>query len=246
LRSYPNRQDLGRPWRVWDLDAEMRYWPVLEALPPDCDTVCEIGSGAAGLSTWTEATVIGVDPGSDDRHGDFRALPNLRRVLGSGSAIPLSDRSVSATVAVDTFEHIPPDERQQVVDEMIRVTRPGGRVVIIGPIGPEAAAGDRWLFDRLSNPGPAPDWSQWLVEHFEMGVPTVGEIAQLLARPRVERVISAGYLNVHLWRMMHSVAMKPRHHLGRLHGPVWGTFALIARRYRRGPFYRQMFVAYLS
>ena len=29
----PERPDLQRPWRVWDLDSELRYLPVVQALP---------------------------------------------------------------------------------------------------------------------------------------------------------------------------------------------------------------------
>ena len=64
----------------------------------------------------------------------------------------------------------------------------------------------------------------------------------LLESPRVVRVRSAGYLNLWFWRAMHLAALRgPR--LGPAHAPVWGPFARLARRYRRGPFYRWMFVA---
>jgi SAM-dependent methyltransferase len=237
-----NRQPLGRAWRIWDLDAEMRYWPVLAAIPPGEGAICEIGSGAAGLSSWTEREIIGVDPGSDDRHTDFVPLANLRRVAGDGARVPLADRSVAAAVAVDTFEHIPRADRQTVIDEMLRVTAVGGRVIVIGPTGPAAARGDAWLLDALRRRGPEPPWASWLEEHLELGVPTRDEMSTLLARPRVRCVTSAGYLNLELWRLMHLAAMRgPR--LGPAHAPVWGTVARFARRYRRGPFYRWMFVA---
>ena len=223
----------------------MRYWPVLDVLPHGDAPICEIGSGAAGLSSWTGRPIIGVDPGPDERHGGVIALPNLRRVVGDGAHVPLADGSVAATVAVDTFEHIPSSERARVVAEMIRVTQPGGRIVIIGPTGREAGEADRWLLQSLRNPGPEPPWAAWLEEHMTMGLPTVDEMTALLQGSRVGRLRSAGYLNVSLWRVMHTAAMSgPR--LGPAHVPVWGSFARVARRYRRGPFYRWMFVADLT
>ena len=245
MRTYANRQARGRTWKIWDLDAEMRYWPVLDALPPGQGPICEIGSGAAGLSSWTERSIIGVDPGSDERHGELVALPNLTRVIGNGARVPLEDESVSAVVAVDTFEHIPSHVRASVVTEMIRVTERGGRVIIIGPTGPGAAEADRWLLRTLRNRGPAPYWAVWLEEHVEMGVPSVDEMRSLLDNPRVSRVRSAGYLNLTFWRVMHLAAMSGLR-LGPAHAPVWGSFARVARRFRRAPFYRWMFVADLT
>ena len=75
----------------------------------------------------TPRTVIGVDPGADDRHGEVRVVPNFQRVEGDGSNIPLPDASVAAAVAVDTFEHIPNDGRAAVITEMKRVVADGGR-----------------------------------------------------------------------------------------------------------------------
>jgi SAM-dependent methyltransferase len=183
-----NRQPLGRSWRVWDLDAETRYWPVVDALPPSDLPICEVGSGSAGLASWTTRSIIGVDPGADERHTGFVHLENLRRVVGDGASIPLDDHAVCAAVAIDTFEHISPAARDGVVAEMIRVTAPGGRLIINGPTGPDAAAGDRWLTDALARRGPLPDWSLWLEEHFENGLPTDEEMAGLLQDERVVSV----------------------------------------------------------
>ena len=99
--------DMGRPWRIWDLDAELRYRPVVEALPAIDLPICEVGSGRAGIAAWTSRPVIGVDPGADDRHGDGERPANMTRVASSGARLPLGDSSVSAAIAVDTLEHIP-------------------------------------------------------------------------------------------------------------------------------------------
>jgi SAM-dependent methyltransferase len=244
MHAHANRQ-APRGWKIWDLDAEMRYWPVVDALPARNAPVCEIGSGPAGLSSWTERRVIGVDPGSDERHGELTPLPNLERVVGDGADLPLADRSVMAAVAVDTLEHIPHARRPAVVSEMARVTAPNGRIIIMGPTGAAAAQGDRWLLEMLTEQDPEPEWAVWLEEHLSNGLPTLAEMHALLALPRVIRVRSQGYLNLGLWRIMHLAAVRgPR--LGPAHSPVWGTFARLARRYARRPFYRWMFVADLS
>ena len=244
----PERPDLQRPWRVWDLDSELRYMPVVRALPQSTLPICEVGSGPQGLAIWTPRQIIGVDPGDDDRHGgvDGRPLANFERVRGDGAHIPLADGSVAAAVAVDTMEHIPNEHRQAVLEEMQRVTAPGGRVIIMGPTGPAAAEGDALLLERYRQAG----WDEgpivWLGEHLEYGLPTVEELVTGLAIGRASRITARGVYNLKLWTTMHRALLgefpMPRgHHL--VHHLVWAPFGALARRLRRGPFYRYLVVA---
>jgi SAM-dependent methyltransferase len=248
LKGSSARPDAARPWRVWDLDAELRYLPVVRALPESPLPICEVGSGPAGLAAWVGRDVIGVDPGPDARHGIARLPPNLTRLEGDGAHLPLADRSAGAAVAVDTMEHIAPAARRAVVDEMLRVTAPGGRVIIMGPTGPDAAAGDRFVHTRLCSLGVGDDVIGWLEEHFDNGLPTVEELTVLLSHERVERLTVRRYFNLRLWRVMHRAAMgdlprMPREHL--IHHLLWAPFAAVARRLHRPPCYRCLVVAQL-
>jgi SAM-dependent methyltransferase len=239
-------------WRVWDLDAEMRYLPVLGVLPADGSAICEVGSGAAGLARWTDRPVIGIDPGPDERHGELTVPANLTRVDGRGEAIPLDDAAVAACVAIDTLEHVPATMRAAVIAEMVRVTKPGGVVVLMGPAGAEAALADRRLLDTLHRRGTFGGWTVWLEEHLEFGLPTVEDLeTYLTANQRVNDVDVRGELNLRLWWAMHRAAMGvPRRgplrripHPTPVHAYVWTPLAVAARSYRRGPFYRYMLVA---
>ncbi|MCW2993583.1 MAG: hypothetical protein JWQ18_1078 [Conexibacter sp.] len=241
--------DVGRPWKVWDLDAELRYAPVARALPALDLPICEVGSGPAGLALWTDRSVWGVDPGADERHGGIVSPPNLTRVQSDGASIPLPDRAASATIAVDTFEHIPPAARQAVVDEMKRVTAPSGRVIIIGPTNAEAATGDRRVYDRWAAREDHGNILQWLGEHFENGLPTVEELVGLLGTDRVAAVHATGVFPLRMWWIMHRATLgdfpQPRgFHL--IHHLTWGPFGWVARRLHRGPYYRWMVVADLT
>jgi SAM-dependent methyltransferase len=238
--------DMGRPWRIWDLDAELRYRPVIDELPALDLPICDVGSGRAGIAAWTTRPVFGVDPGEDDRHGTGSAPPNMTRLHSDGAHLPLDDRSVAAAVAVDTFEHIPPGQRQAVVDEMKRVTADGGRVIIIGPASPEAAQGDRRLLERWTASDPENQVVGWISEHLEHGLPTVAEIEQMLGHERVRSVRSRGVFNLHLWWLMHRRAMNDFPHVRgshRVHHLAWGAVGVAARRWPRGPFYRHLVVA---
>ena len=252
-RSLSELRHIDPAWRIWDLDAEMRYQPVLDALANVDGVVCEVGSGAAGIARWTSRSVIGVDPGPDERHGGVRAPANLERVMGSGEAIPLPDESVAACVATDTIEHIPRELRERVVAEMVRVTRSGGRVILIGPTGAHAAAADRRLLDLLHRRGVYGGWTTWLEEHLSFGVPSIEELEGHLRRQsRVGSLSVHGALNLRLWWLMHRGAMgllprvRPLNripHPTPVHPWLWAPVAVLARRYRRPPHYRYMFVA---
>jgi SAM-dependent methyltransferase len=238
--------DMGRPWRIWDLDAELRYRPVVEALPAIDLPICEVGSGRAGIAAWTSRPVIGVDPGADDRHGAGVQPPNMTRVRSGGARLPLGDSSVSAAIAVDTLEHIPPADRQAVVNEMKRVTAPGGRVIIIGPAGTEAAIGDRRLLDRWMASDPDNPVVGWLSEHVEHGLPSVAELVGLLGRERVTGIRTRGVFNLRLWWLMHRRAMEDFPQVRgshRVHHLAWGIVGVAARNWQRGPFYRHIVIA---
>ena len=254
-RRISDLRNVDPRWRVWDLDAEMRYQPALEVLPPGAGDICEIGSGAAGIARWTTRPVIGVDPGPDERHGGLVAPANLRRVMGGGEAIPLPDESAIATIAIDTIEHIPREHRRRVLDEMVRVTAPAGRVIVIGPTGPAAAAADRHLLDALHQRGVFGGWTTWLEEHLEFGLPSLEELGDALAaNARVQHVTVRGELNLRVWWMMHRAAMGVLPRVGPMrrvprtpmHAYAWAPLAVLARQYRRGPYYRYMLVADVS
>jgi SAM-dependent methyltransferase len=238
-----DRRDGEGRWGPHVLDAESRYWPAVRALPEGALPVCEIGSGPAGLARWTDHDVIGVDPGDDGLHVDHQAAPNLRRVVGTGAAIPLEDASALATVAVDTMEHVMPAERAATVAEMVRVTSSGGRVILIGPTGPDAAEADRWLLDTFDRRGGRPGWAIWLREHEERGVPSLHELTTWLDLPRVRSISVRGVLSIRHWKTMHLAAMGARPRFGPLDPLVWQPFADLALHDRRGPFYRQLVVA---
>ena len=216
---------------------------MVSALPNGPLPVCEVGSGPSGLARWTDRSIIGIDPGEDELHVDHTPAPNLRRVVGTGAALPLVDASVAATVAVDTMEHVMPDERAATIAEMVRVTAPGGRVIVIGPTGPAAAEADRWLLDTLDARGGRPPWAIWLKEHEERGVPSLDELTQWLSIPRVSRISGRGVLNVRDWKTMHLAAMGALPRFGPLDPLMWQPFADYALHRRGGPFYRQLVVA---
>jgi ubiquinone/menaquinone biosynthesis C-methylase UbiE/uncharacterized protein YbaR (Trm112 family) len=52
-------------------------------------------------------------------------------VLGDITRLPLADGSIDSVISLHTIYHIPEREQATAIDELVRVTRPGGRVVVV-------------------------------------------------------------------------------------------------------------------
>ncbi len=96
------------------------------------DIACGEGFGSAMMAERAER-VWGVDI---DRHAVAHASANykrdnLRYLVGSCAGIPLPDASVDVVVSFETIEHH--DEHDAMMDEIRRVLRPGGVLVISSP-----------------------------------------------------------------------------------------------------------------
>jgi O-antigen biosynthesis protein len=96
------------------------------------DIACGEGYGSAMLAR-DAAHVIGVDIAADAvAHAAERyPLVNVEFRQGACEAIPLPDQSVDVVVSFETIEHVP--DHQRVLDEMRRVLRPGGLLIISTP-----------------------------------------------------------------------------------------------------------------
>jgi SAM-dependent methyltransferase len=163
----------------------VRYDPVLQLLneTPDA-TVLEVGSGSEGIAYWlTGRDVTSVDPAIPGREGDARSLV-------------FPERSFDVVVALDTLEHIRPEERIAVLRELVRVTR---RRVILGfPTGPRAFEVDVGLGRMLDRRGHT--YPEWLDEHLRHGLPDASEVqAELQAYGHVRRLPNE---NVHTHRTL--------------------------------------------
>lgn len=97
------------------------FWSWLGTLGP-FPRVVDVGAGSGFVSAGLAArgaTMVGIDPSG-------RAP-----VLGVGERLPLATGSVDAVVLSEVLEHV--DEWRKLVEEAVRVTRPGGRILFSGP-----------------------------------------------------------------------------------------------------------------
>ncbi len=90
------------------------------------------GYGAAYLA-GSARSVVGVDIDPESiRHAASRYTGmNLSFVAGSATALPLPDASIDLVVSFETLEHL--EEHEQFMREVVRVLRPGGRLMISSP-----------------------------------------------------------------------------------------------------------------
>jgi SAM-dependent methyltransferase len=174
----------------WNIDAAWRYAAVVDDLRDvwrDDLEVAEIGSGSAGLTEFVEHPVTGVDV-AFERTAET-ASPLLRRVEGSATALPFADASFDVVVCLEMLEHLDAAEREPALREMLRVVRPGGRLVVSFPAGATARRLDAWLNERFRRRHGRDH--PWASEHLEHGVPEAEQIARLVeplaTRMRLER-----------------------------------------------------------
>ena len=139
---WPEDYERGRPgWPPEVVD--------IPGLPPTA-TVLDLGAGTGKLTRLLVPAfrqVIAVEPADAMRSVLDTICPGATTLPGTGRQIPLSDASVDAIFAAQSF-HWFDDERA--VAEIARVLRPGGAVVLMfnapaGSWAPSAAAAEELL-----------------------------------------------------------------------------------------------------
>ncbi|MDP9106401.1 MAG: class I SAM-dependent methyltransferase, partial [Candidatus Eremiobacteraeota bacterium] len=90
------------------------------------------GYGSALLASRARrVTGVDVEPRAVERARRMYYRPNVRYLAGDCAAIPLADAAVDVVVSFETLEHV--DGHDQMLSEIRRVLRPGGRLVISSP-----------------------------------------------------------------------------------------------------------------
>lgn len=116
----------------------------------------EVGSGSMGLGEFWPSRFVGCDIAFAQRPVD-----NMRAVRCSGHQLPFGAGAFDAVVVSDVMEHVPPEHREQVVSEVLRVAR---KLAIFGyPCGQSAFDVDRKLYSDYKSRHETPP--TWLEEH---------------------------------------------------------------------------------
>lgn len=109
--------------------------PGLTGVSPDA-TILDLGSGAGRLSTALASQyreVVGVDvaPSMVDLARQMCShVPNVEFRLSDGIELPVPSSSVDAVVSIQVLQHVDPKALPLIVAECVRVTRPGGKLLL--------------------------------------------------------------------------------------------------------------------
>jgi SAM-dependent methyltransferase len=124
--------DDSLPAHVVDHYLEKRASFVIEHCPRGSalDVGCGTGALAARLAD-AGYEMVGVDPSEGMLGVLEQRTSKVRGVRGSGTALEFPDSSFDLVYCVAVMHHIAePEDVRQTLFEMVRVTRPGGRVLI--------------------------------------------------------------------------------------------------------------------
>jgi SAM-dependent methyltransferase len=118
-------------------------WQSIHGERPVGRSLLDVGGGPGYFAAaFADAGVryIGVEPDPSEMHsaGPVLGRDKATFVRASGMALPFADDSVDICLSSNVAEHVP--RPWQLGDEMLRVTRPGGLVVLsytvwLGPFG---------------------------------------------------------------------------------------------------------------
>lgn len=211
------------------LSQVIRYVSVLHPIEElGGGALLDVGGGDDGVAGWLgdEWAVTAVDvsfaPAGAQRGPRGGAA---RLVQGDARRLPFDDGAFDAVLALDVLEHIPPADREQVLDELVRTAR--RRVIVGGPAGAAAMEADRRLAAGLRRRalGPPP----WLAEHEQHGMPGVELVTRSLGRHGTVRLTGCIGARRHE-RLMSIEFRRPGFHASRAIAPALAAAVTSERR----------------
>ena len=136
---------------------EQVHLGALDVARVDGAVVLDAGAGAGRVTlplARRARKVYALDPAPPllhllDRKLTAAGLRNIELLRGAFQRVPLPDNSVDAVVACSAFGADEAHGGQRGLDELLRVTRPGGRIVIIWPTDPAWFAGQGFTYTVL-------------------------------------------------------------------------------------------------
>lgn len=142
--------------------------------------VLDVGTGTGNLARLLAergATVTGIEPSAEMRRVASAKLSDVAVLDGQFLALPVEDESQDAVVSTYAFHHLTDAEKVAGAREMLRVLKPGGRVVV-GDIAWAYEGAREEMIERYRRLG-REDLVQEIEEEY---YPTIGLLTSVFAR----------------------------------------------------------------
>jgi len=112
---------------------EPEYW-----IPRDTTSLVDVGCNAGALLEdcrhwFPNVKLAGVDINADAIQIAKRKLPDAEIQQAFGFELPFADNRFDCATCIEVIEHVPQEYRAQLVAEIRRVLRPGGRMILRCP-----------------------------------------------------------------------------------------------------------------
>jgi SAM-dependent methyltransferase len=148
---------------TYQVDALLRGWPLQRAwhrarldlaeyvLPPAPHSLSLDLAAGAGIITWhfRESRVVSVDMRVDACRAIRRHTRGAPAVVAELGVLPFRSATFSQIYFLETLEHLTLDEGRRALEEVRRVSRPGGRCLITTPNYRSHWVLFEWLLDAL-------------------------------------------------------------------------------------------------
>lgn len=157
-------------------EAALRYLPVVSEIKSaklENSRILEIGSGSTGITPYLKRSIVGLDV---DFAGPKTSL--LEKVKGTAANLPFRKNSFDVVISVDVLEHLPIEDREKAIFEMLKVCK--RLAILVVPIGRESEIQDEKLKDYYSKI--MREKNKFLDEHVNYGLPNSEEVLVLIDR----------------------------------------------------------------
>jgi SAM-dependent methyltransferase len=110
----------------------------LDWIDPECEALLDVGCNVGALLSDVArqcegAKLVGVDINRDALGAASRRHPEISFVHADAWNLPFESETFDTVTCLEVIEHLEAERRADVFQEMRRVTRPGGRLIVSTP-----------------------------------------------------------------------------------------------------------------
>ena len=226
-------------------EAALRYMPVVKEIKKaklQSAKILEIGSGSLGIVPYLKKDIDGIDV-------DFNGpqTKHLNKIKGVATDLPFRKNSYDVSISVDVLEHIKPQDREEAIYEMLKVTKK--LAVIVTPCGEHSENQDIELQKRWNRI--FKEKNQFLEEHVKYGLPKNEDVFVYIDRSlrklqKVAKTRSYPNLNINIRKILMTTWITKNQLLYYLYLKGFLLLTPVLKYCNFGKTYRRVFVVEFS